>query len=80
MPKVKPRLDMFDARSISRNLILENSIPGLVAWKYTLRLDMCIALKTLGGRLYDAEIFLIFIKDAFLGPNAGEYGSPEATE
>ena len=72
MPKVKPRLDIMDAASMSMNLILENSIPGLAAWKYTLRFDMRITFKGLAEKLYDAEIFLIFIKDAFLYPNEGE--------
>jgi hypothetical protein len=41
---------------------------------------MCIDFVKLAGRLYDAEIFLIFRKDAFLYPSDGEYASPDATE
>ena len=51
MPNVNPRLENVDATSISKNLILENNIPGFVAWKYTLRLDMCIVFTKLVGRL-----------------------------
>ncbi len=80
MPIVYPRLDIIDATSISMNLIWENTIPGLVAWKYTRRFDIRIALKSLPEKLYEAEIFLIFIKDAFLYPKEGEYASPEPTE
>ena len=51
MPKVYPRLDIIEAASISMNLILENNIPGLAAWKYTRRLDMRIACKFLPEKL-----------------------------
>jgi hypothetical protein len=57
---------------MSMNLIWEFSIPGLVAWKYNLRPDMCNTFKRLPEKLYEAEIFLIFIKDAFLYPKEGE--------
>lgn len=50
------------------NLILENNIPGLEAWKYTRRLDIWIGFITLAGKLYANEIFLIFMNEAFWYP------------
>ncbi len=41
MPSVKPRLYVAEPPpSISRNLILEKSSPGLATCRYTLKLDM----------------------------------------